>query len=280
MAKLPHQSSGSMGERLTLLFHGGTIEMHLPKGLYGLPPGSGSKGSACNSGHLGSIPGWEDPLEKRRATHSSILAWRIPWSEEPGRLQSIGSQRVRHCRATNIFTFTHSFIKKMLNPFSRWGNRLPKVKRLTQGHTTAKRWGLASQPGMSDCRARSSHDHYAVCSAREGKVSGRSAVNPSTSSGLVLLGVGWGSWYVYFRGWLCAHSSSQLCLQTRVQRRRTLLCGDGPLLRINPGGLQPLCECCSYPQAAGTLGNPEGRPSKGSVEWLHGMRHIGLNPAF
>ena len=40
--------------------------------------------------------GWEDPLEKEMATHSSILAWRIPWTEEPGKLQSIGSQRVRH----------------------------------------------------------------------------------------------------------------------------------------------------------------------------------------
>ena len=40
--------------------------------------------------------GWEDPLEKRMATHSSILAWRIPWTEEPGGLQSMGSQRVGH----------------------------------------------------------------------------------------------------------------------------------------------------------------------------------------
>jgi len=40
--------------------------------------------------------GWEDPLEKGMATHSSILAWRIPWTEEPGRLQSMGSQRVGH----------------------------------------------------------------------------------------------------------------------------------------------------------------------------------------
>ena len=40
--------------------------------------------------------GWEDPLEKEMATHSSILAWRIPWTEEPGWLQSMGSQRVRH----------------------------------------------------------------------------------------------------------------------------------------------------------------------------------------
>ena len=40
--------------------------------------------------------GWEDPLEKEMATHSSTLAWRIPWREEPGRLQSMGSQRVGH----------------------------------------------------------------------------------------------------------------------------------------------------------------------------------------
>ena len=40
--------------------------------------------------------GREDPLEKEMATHSSILAWRIPWTEEPGRLQSMRSQRVRH----------------------------------------------------------------------------------------------------------------------------------------------------------------------------------------
>ena len=40
--------------------------------------------------------GWEDPLEKEMATYSSILAWRISWTEEPGGLQSMGSQRVRH----------------------------------------------------------------------------------------------------------------------------------------------------------------------------------------
>ena len=40
--------------------------------------------------------GQEDPLEKEMATHSSIVAWKIPWMEEPGRLQSMGLQRVRH----------------------------------------------------------------------------------------------------------------------------------------------------------------------------------------
>ena len=54
------------------------------------------KESACNERELGTIPGEEDPLEKGMATHSSILAWRIPWTEEPGGLQSMGLERVRH----------------------------------------------------------------------------------------------------------------------------------------------------------------------------------------
>ena len=40
--------------------------------------------------------GWEDPLEKEMATHSSVIAWEIPWIEEPGGLQSMGLQRVKH----------------------------------------------------------------------------------------------------------------------------------------------------------------------------------------
>ena len=43
-------------------------------------------------GDIGSITGQEDPLEEEMATHSNILAWKIPWTEEPGRLQSLGSQ--------------------------------------------------------------------------------------------------------------------------------------------------------------------------------------------
>ena len=46
---------------------------------------------------------WEDPLEKGMATHFSILAWKIPWAEEPGRLQSMGLQRIRHNWVTNTF---------------------------------------------------------------------------------------------------------------------------------------------------------------------------------
>ena len=52
--------------------------------------------------------GWEDPLEKEMAIHSSILAWRIPWTEEPGGLQFMGSQRVRHDLVTSLLHFTLS----------------------------------------------------------------------------------------------------------------------------------------------------------------------------
>ena len=52
--------------------------------------------------------GWEDPLEKEMATYSSILAWKIPWTEEPGGLQSMGLQRVGHDWATNTLHYTES----------------------------------------------------------------------------------------------------------------------------------------------------------------------------
>ena len=66
------------------------------KGAWGFPGGSDSKESACNAGDLGLIPRSERSLEKEIATHSSILAWKVPWTEESGRLQSMGSQRVRY----------------------------------------------------------------------------------------------------------------------------------------------------------------------------------------
>ena len=57
------------------------------------------KNPPANTGNkltAGSIPGLEDPLEEGRANHSSMLAWKTPWTEEPGRLQPMGLQRVAH----------------------------------------------------------------------------------------------------------------------------------------------------------------------------------------
>ena len=55
--------------------------------------------------------GWEDPLEKEMATHSSILAWKITWTEEPGGLQSMESQKIGHNWATNTY---------LLTPWAQW----------------------------------------------------------------------------------------------------------------------------------------------------------------
>jgi len=66
--------------------------MHIYLGFSG---GSDDKEYTCSAGDLRSIPSCEDPLEKGWLPNSSILAWRIPWTEQPGRLQSMGLQRVR-----------------------------------------------------------------------------------------------------------------------------------------------------------------------------------------
>ena len=73
--------------------------------------------------------GWEDPLEEGMATHSSILAWRIPWTEEPCRVQSTGSQTVRHDCATKHSTeliiiniLEHFFLLGMRTKIPHWNN--------------------------------------------------------------------------------------------------------------------------------------------------------------
>ena len=83
---------------------------------------------------LGWILGWENPLEKEMATHSSILAWRIPWTEEPGRLQFIRSQRCGHNQSdlarsihkrlahTHTHTHTHTHILQC-HPFLEYINK-------------------------------------------------------------------------------------------------------------------------------------------------------------
>ena len=77
------------------------------------PGGSEVKASACNTGDPVQSLGQEDPLEKEMATHSSILAWRIPWREEPGRLESTGLQRLSY------FTFTFHYGQWSKNHYIR-----------------------------------------------------------------------------------------------------------------------------------------------------------------
>ena len=66
-------------------------------------------GGRCNAGDLGSVPASGRSLQKQTATHSSILAWRIPWTKAPGGLQPTGSQRVRHDWVTN----SHSILRPL-----------------------------------------------------------------------------------------------------------------------------------------------------------------------
>ena len=79
--------------------------------------------------------GQEDPLEKAMATHSSILAWRIPWTEEPGRLQSTGSQRVRHDWATSLH-FTSFFL---------WLSSIPAP------HSSTLAWKIHGRGSLVGC---------------------------------------------------------------------------------------------------------------------------------
>ena len=75
---------------------------------WGFPGSSAGKESTCNAGGTGSIPRWEDPLEKAMATHSSMLAWRIAWTEEPGRLYSPwGHKELDRTEWLSTQTYTH-----------------------------------------------------------------------------------------------------------------------------------------------------------------------------
>ena len=69
----------------------------------------GGKESACNAGDLGLIPASERSPGEGNGYHSSILAWRIPWTEEPGGLKSMGSQRVQHIEQLILSLVSHTF---------------------------------------------------------------------------------------------------------------------------------------------------------------------------
>ena len=76
------------------------------------PGSSDGKASAYNAGDPGSIPGQGDLLEKEIATHSSILACKIPWMEEPGRLQSMAKVHGVHRKESDVTDFTFTYFTK------------------------------------------------------------------------------------------------------------------------------------------------------------------------
>ena len=83
------------------------IDYVLCSHILGFPGGSDGKESACNVGDLGLIPGWEDPLEEVMATHSSILAWRIPVNRRAWWATVPGLQRVTHNWVTKHSSVYH-----------------------------------------------------------------------------------------------------------------------------------------------------------------------------
>ena len=99
---------------------------------WGFPGGSDGKETACNARDPGLIPGWEDPLEKKMGTHSSILAWEIPWAEEPGELQSTGS-RLTHTSSQRILPkpckYCHLTCAVYLILFKRLFYKLPALEQ-------------------------------------------------------------------------------------------------------------------------------------------------------
>ena len=92
LSKTHARQSVFSGILLLVLFWGVTMLTKQASLLWWLS----SKESACSAGAYVQSLGQKDPLEEGMATHSSILAWRIPWTQDPGRLQSVGLQRVRH----------------------------------------------------------------------------------------------------------------------------------------------------------------------------------------
>ena len=102
------------------------------------------KESACNAGDEVQFLGWEDPLKKEMSTRSSILAWRIPWTEEPGGLQSMWLQRVRHNWATHTHTLSKVYgIMFWLSCNMAWSLQSIISYRHTHTHKLFSWWELS-----------------------------------------------------------------------------------------------------------------------------------------
>ena len=102
-----------------------------PKEESDFPGGSDSKASACSAGDLDWIPRSGNTLERKMATHSSILAWRIPWTEEPGGLQFMESQKSRtRLSDFTLFFHFHTLEKEMATQSSVLALRIPGLGEL------------------------------------------------------------------------------------------------------------------------------------------------------
>ena len=111
---------------------------------------------------------WEDPLQKEMATHSCTLAWKIPWTEEPGGLQSMGSLRVGHDLATSLWLFTFMHWRRKWQPPPVF---LPGESQ-GQGAWWAAVYGVAqSQTRLKWLRSSSSRTIRASCIEKRTRMS-------------------------------------------------------------------------------------------------------------
>ena len=125
--------------------------------------------------------GWEDPLKNRMATHSSILARRVPWTEEPGRLQSMGLQRVGHDWVTNTFTVCIPWFPFLSGPWKLWKElfSLYECKQMTgiyifclsvrisaDCYTRGPLWCCSWGTSTHISKTGSSNSHSGLCSCR------------------------------------------------------------------------------------------------------------------
>ena len=119
------------------------------------------KESACNAGEP---LGWEDPLEKGMATHSNILAWGIPWTEEPGGPQSMGLKRVRHEWATFTCTPSSSHRRRPLSRRILWclGFQILETSS-PQGDIESESWLTARQLRETGAQCQSHSLDSAAC---------------------------------------------------------------------------------------------------------------------
>ena len=100
--------------------------------------------------------GWEDPLEEKMATHSSILAWKIPWTDEPGRLQSMGPQRVGYNWGTlegNGSPLQYSCLENPRDGGAWWA----AVHRVAQSQTRLKQLSSSSRGTWAHLMSRENH---------------------------------------------------------------------------------------------------------------------------
>ena len=120
-----------------------------PVPLLGFPGGSVVKNPPTNATDAGSVLGQEDPLEKEMATRSSVLAWEIPWTEEPGGLPSLGSQRAGHDWACPHISNAIQYLSQGPSRVSLIAQMVKNLPAMQEAWVQFLGWGDPLEKGMA-----------------------------------------------------------------------------------------------------------------------------------